>query len=125
MKDYIFYRNLRKNDLIDEFTNFYKGEFELKDFYPKKDEFCYCFSGVVHPDTTKTEEYKSFAIEGEVSSQTLKWTEKGWDKAYCCASDKVVNRVQQRLAQMIVQNYKTRGYKILDDFDSKNSQLSL
>ena len=125
MKDYIFYRNLKKSDIINEMKQFYKSNFEMRDFYLQLDKGCLSFSGIVQADPKKTVEYADIMIEGQITPKTISWVETDWEKTYEQSSEHLVRKIQNRLASAITQHYKIRGYKTLEDFDTSKSKLSL
>lgn len=118
MVDYIFCRNLKKADLIDEIKSFYKSDFELTDYQVKMLENKVFFRGIVKPDLTKTEAYADVVILGSIDAKNIKWMERDWDKTYICSSEPLVSKVQKHVADDLKKHYQQRGYITLDDFSS-------
>ena len=116
MKDYIFCKNLTKADVKEEIEDFYKSNFDMREFYIEKDCSQIMFSGYVVADPQKTEMFKNVFIEGVVNSQNISWTETKWNRSYNYESKGLVSKVENRLSKQIMQHFETRGYKNLDDY---------
>ena len=121
MVDYIFCKNLKKKDLIEELKEFYRSNFILTEYEVLSQEDKIRFQGLVRSDTSKTEFFRDIEITGSLDAKTIRWIESDWGRKYEVPSAHLVKKVQNQVADDLKKHYSERGYATIDDFASVHS----